>query len=504
MKATRRIVTLALAMLIVFALSVTAFAVEDLPSGKGGTIVVEGAELQDATKYTVYTVYKMFDVLDGNNEGENTYKASGKWLDFATMYANPEAQNEGREAYFELQPVKPENPEDAASAYMIWLKNTNSASDAAVIAQLAREYVQANPDIASVGSVTVNNANGLVVESDGYYLLVPSNTTASGVIVVKDGKPKVITEKSVAPGMPTLEKKVIEDSTGDAVDINSVDIGQTINYRVTVVAGVGASNYIIHDIMDDHVVLYTDSFSVTRGGNPVAQKTAENPDGEYTVVTDDICEECTFHIVFEEDWCNSLQDKAKIVVNYNGVLLYGDDNHKVETDLAHENEAWLTHTHKNIETDHDTVGTMTYEINVKKIDQEGEPLANAGFKLRDNEHRFYKFDEEKKTVSWVADEKDGTEYFSDDEGKLTFYGVDAEVLYLKETTVPGGYTGIEETLADVRNGSLKGAKTIEIENTLGTKLPETGGIGTTVFYIGGVVLVLSALAAMVVIKRKEV
>ena len=484
MKATRRILTLALAMLLVFALSITAFAAADPADGKGGTIKVEGAVLADPANYTVYTVYKIFDVLDGLNPDENKYRATAQWVDFVKQTA--------LEPYFKVQ-------DTTDGVFVVWLKNTNSAADAAVIAQLAREYTEANT-LTNVGTATVNGA-ALPVEDDGYYLLVPNNTTASGVVVVKDEEEKVVTEKSVAPGMPTVEKKVLEDSTSGYQDSNSADIGQTVTYRTTIVAGVGASNYILHDAMDEHIELDVDSFSVTRGGNPVPQKTGSQ-DGEYEVITSGICAGCTFHIKFEEDWCNSLQDGAKIVVNYNGVLLHENGANKTNTDEDHTNTAWLTHTAKNVETDRETVATQTYQIDVKKVDQAGNALKNAGFKLRDNEHRFYKFDETTKTVSWV-DEANATEYFSDENGLLSFYGVDAAVYYLKETSVPGGYTGDEETLADARNGSLKDAKIVVIENQLGTKLPETGGIGTTVFYIGGAVLVLGALAAMVVIKRKE-
>ena len=84
--------------------------------------------------------------------------------------------------------------------------------------------------------------------------------------------------------------------------------------------------------------------------------------------------------------------------------------------------------------------------------------------------------------------------------------MDAEIFYLDENTVPGGYTGVNGTQANVKNGSIKAGNAVEnvkIINTLGQKLPETGGIGTTVFYIGGAALVLCALVALVVIKRKE-
>lgn len=477
MKTTRRLITLALAMLMICALAITASATP--ADGKGGTIKVEGAVLADPANYTVYTVYKMFDVDDGNSTDENKYKATAEWVDFVKQAE--------LEPYFVVQ-------ETNEGTYMIWRKNTASTADAAAIAELARDYV-AEKSLSNVGTVTVNG-EALDVEDNGYYLLVPNNTTASGVIVVKNEQAKVITEKSVAPGMPTVEKKVYEDSLQAYVDGNTADIGQDITYKITITAGQGASNYVLHDSMDDHIAVDYTSGSITRGGNPVAEE-------EYEIVTENICPNCTFHVVFDEEWCKGLNDGAVIVVTYKGYLLYEDaEGNKVATDTAHENTAWLTHTAQNVETPKSTVSSKTCEINVLKVDQDEVALAGAGFKLRDNENRYYKFDDATKTVSWV-DEANATEVFSDAQGKLNFYGVDAEIFYLKETTVPGGYTGVGETQVNVKNGSITAVNPVTVVNTLGQKLPETGGIGTTVFYIGGAVLVLVALGALIVIKRKE-
>ena len=481
MKTTRRIFTLALAALMVLALAIPAFATP--ADGKGGTIKIEGAVLEDTSKYTTYTVYKMFDVEDGKTDKENKYKVTAKWVDFV--------KQEALDPYFVIQ-------ETADGTYMIWRKNTASTADAAAIAELARGYVSdEDREIEAVGTVVVNG-NALDVEDNGYYLLVPSNSTASGVIVVKNEEEKKITEKSVAPGMPTVEKKVYEDSLQAYTDRNTTDIGETITYKVTITAGQGASNYILHDSMDDHIEVDYDSGSITRDGNKVASS-------EYEVVTENICEGCTFHVKFNEKWCNGLNDGTPIVLTYEAKLLHEDaEGNKIETDTDHTNTAWLTHTAQNVETPKSTVATQTREINVVKKDQDKVPLEGAGFVLRDNENRYYKF--ENGVVSWVTDKAEATEQKSDADGKLCFYGVDAEIFYLDESTVPGGYTGVDGTSANVRNSSIKAGneiEVIEIINTLGSKLPETGGIGTTVFYIMGAALVMGTLAVLVVMKRKE-
>lgn len=478
MKTARKILVMAMTLILALALAIPAMA------APGGSIKVVGETLTDPANYTVYTVYKMLTVEDGNDAEENKYKVDADWAAFVTQAS--------MEPYFEVK-------ETNDGSYVLWVKDTTSSADAAAIAELARAYVEdpANASVATntkVGTVTVNGA-ALPISANGYYLLVPNNDTASGVIVVKNGENKEIVEKSVAPGMPTIVKQVYEDSIQGYTTSNTVDVGVPYTYKVTITAGQGASNYILHDCMDEHII-YANDIHITRGGNTVLAE-------EYEVLTGDaVTDGCTFHIKFDEDWCKGLNEGAVIVVTYKGILQgakVGDEYTEVETDTPHENTAWLTHTSQNVKTDESTVSTRTFEINVVKQDQDQDPLQGAGFILRDNENNYYHYEDG--VVSW-GPKADATEYFSDENGKLRFYGVDAEIFFLEEKTVPGGYTGVGETQINAKNGNIKDGDVIVV-NHLGEALPETGGIGTTVFYVAGIVLVLGALAALVIIKRKE-
>ena len=104
-------------------------------------------------------------------------------------------------------------------------------------------------------------------------------------------------------------------------------------------------------------------------------------------------------------------------------------------------------------------------------------------------------------MEWVSNIEDATEVFTDEvTGQAAFHGIDAENYFLVEKTVPGGYTGIEKTAVSTKSGN---SEDVIIVNTLGQTLPETGGIGTTVFYILGGLLVVSALVILVSVKRKN-
>ena len=54
---------------------------------------------------------------------------------------------------------------------------------------------------------------------------------------------------------------------------------------------------------------------------------------------------------------------------------------------------------------------------------------------------------------------------------------------------------------NVDGSAADGKVTIDVENFKGVVLPETGGIGTTIFYIGGAVLLLGAIVLLITKRR---
>ncbi len=170
------------------------------------------------------------------------------------------------------------------------------------------------------------------------------------------------------------------------------------------------------------------------------------------------------------------------------------------------------------ETANDTVVVFTYKTVINKVDENGDPLNGAEFKLS------------KKNTAGDYEEV-GTKIF---EGTVfTFYGLDDGEYKLEEITTPSGYKGIDpieftvvaehdgeygfdaelaklNTLTannlgengDPVTGNVNtGIIATSIENTKGSKLPETGGIGTKLFYaIGGG---LTGLAGIALITKKR-
>lgn len=179
-------------------------------------------------------------------------------------------------------------------------------------------------------------------------------------------------------------------------------------------------------------------------------------------------------------------------------------------------------------TPDDTNIVFTYKTVVDKVDDEEQSLTGAEFTLE----------------KFVADE-DGADTYNEIEGtwsaaatatigeegtKFTFTGLDDGTYRLTETKTPDGYNTIDpiiftvtathDVIADdpkltdlsgtaatgeitfttvVNDGSL----TTTVINESGTILPETGGIGTKIFYAVGAVLMIGAAVILISRKRSE-
>ena len=107
------------------------------------------------------------------------------------------------------------------------------------------------------------------------------------------------------------------------------------------------------------------------------------------------------------------------------------------------------------------------------------------------------------------------------DGTLNFAGLGAGTYTIKETTVPSGYAKAQDVVvvitfdnetkkftATVNNQAVTADTTtnlfpFDVENVLGSTLPSTGGIGTTIFYIiGGALIVGVGVVLVIRVKRR--
>lgn len=204
-------------------------------------------------------------------------------------------------------------------------------------------------------------------------------------------------------------------------------------------------------------------------------------------------------------------------------------------------------------TTEDRVIVFTYELGGTKVDGENNAtLPDAQFVLFNGGHtRVAQIDANGRLSDWLAPDdinpdvtgnndaekmanltaEDFANYnngslliTSDENGRFSVAGLDDGTYYLREIKAPDGYNLLEDDLEIVitattangqtwngvaadaltaltiavndggaQNGILDtGAVAITVENNGGSTLPETGGIGTTIFYAAGALLVLCA------------
>lgn len=188
----------------------------------------------------------------------------------------------------------------------------------------------------------------------------------------------------------------------------------------------------------------------------------------------------------------------------------------------------------------DSASVYVYQANIQKIDSvTSAGLPNAEFYLYRNyvnvnnttTKMYAHFTKDTfgvyKITEW-NETKPSITLVSGTDGFFTVSGLDALTYYLEEHKSPVGYTEMKEDVPlnitveydgqNIKAGSLSGSADnvpayevneqtgtvkVKVKNVLGAALPTTGGIGTTIFYIVGGVLVLGAGAAFVMKKRNE-
>ena len=180
-------------------------------------------------------------------------------------------------------------------------------------------------------------------------------------------------------------------------------------------------------------------------------------------------------------------------------------------------------------TKEDYVWVFTYKVDNTKVngsvtneDGSHPALSGAKFKLystSDNGNTVGTeigliYDNEKEAYRPIKDGETATEMVSANDGKFNIIGLDAGTYVLREEEAPSGFNKCDDitivisaqhketmtTGADLNLTNSKNTLNI-IEDKKGSTLPETGGIGTTIFYVVGVVLMLGA-GVLLITKRR--
>ena len=483
----KRVVSTLLALVLVLALAGTAAAAGE------GSITID-----NAVKGKTYTIYRIFD-LDSHSEDYQAlnYKVSAKW---AAFFA------EGAEGlnYVDIDEL----------GYVTWKEKASAADFAAKAIAFAKAQ-----NITNDGQKTADSSTVAFTGLDLGYYLVQSDLGA--LCSLDTTMPDVtIKEKN---SEPTVEKKVKEDSTGAFGETNDADIGQTVDFETTITVVDGQpKGYVLHDTMSAGLTFNKTTVEVKIGERILTAGT------DYTLVTEGLNDGCTFEVRFIDDkdgegnatGSHALKPNDVVTVTYSATVnanaVVGDKGNPNTTKLNYTEGSTTTK-----ETPESKTYTYVWKFDVLKYTKKNDtdtPLAGAKFvlyKTVDGKNYYVKVTDGKVT-GWTETKAEGTVFETPAEGKFIISGLDADTYYLEEVEAPAGYNKlaapVKVTITATINATTNvgtatvtygenSTGTVKIENKTGVELPSTGGVGTTIFYvIGGL---LMAVAVVLLVTKKK-
>ena len=338
---------------------------------------------------------------------------------------------------------------------------------------------------------------------------------------------QVCDEVTVSPkgDKPEVEKKV-DDKNDSNTDEDEVvwqdsadyDIGDTVPFKITATMpstfdGYDTYKVIFHDTLSMGFD-FNDDVTVFIDGDELA---AEDFDVAYSV--DSKTGETIITITIADVLDLGAEANDKIDVYYTADLnedaVVGQPGNPNEVYLEYSNNPNSEGDGDTGETPEDVVVVFTYKVVVNKVDEGGAALDGAGFTL-------YKQNADE---SWT---QIGDEIYPESGSEFTWTGLDDGIYKLVETHTPANYNTIADQIfeveashdvnspdpkltslsGDVVDGEITFTPTLadgsletDVVNQSGAVLPETGGIGTTIFYVAGSILVLAAGILLITKKR---
>lgn len=507
MKKMKKVMALLLSLVMVLAMSVVAFA------GEAGSSVAAPSGTYTITAPAGSHQYEIYQIFTGDLAG--TVLSNLKW---------------GVNGSGTLGEAVSQDVIDALTA-------VNTKPDTEKL-EVIKQYAKLlNP----VDTIT----NGATYTAPaGYYLIKDKDGSVTGTDSYTLYIVEVVGDVTISPksNVPSFEKKIKDtnDTTGNTTgwqDSADYDINDDVPFKLE---GTVAANYAQYkqyyfafydkeeeglSFNKDSVRVYVDNTEITEGFTVVANPT----DG------------CTFEVVFNDlmaaakeynftvsggskirvEYTSKLNEKAKIGKegNVNSASLEFSNN-------PNQEQGGTPDTGK---TPWDNVIVFTYKVVVNKIDSSKKPLAGAAFELSK------KVNDEYTRVALVnATQNTEGKYTLSNETvtKFEWKGLDDGDYMLTEVITPAGYNTIapikftvnanhtitwngedrNTILTSLTGNEVTGDITFtanddktelatDVVNNKGSELPSTGGMGTTIFYVVGSILVLGAAILLITKKR---
>lgn len=394
--------------------------------------------------------------------------------------------------------------------------------------------------------------------ADGYYVMADESAATAtdptgsaftlGLLQVVGGENVEVTTKI---DYPTVVKKVQEDDKTDDGgygagfnDVADWDANTDVPFKIIATMPSNIDEY------DHYYMNFTDTLDDTFGNpeNIVVTAGAKTlvKDTDYTITANGNDMNIVIMDLKGVDGL-TVNDKTTVTVTYTAKLNVSGANLAIIGRNGQENKVKLEYSNNpnktgdgssapddTGETPEDKVIVFTYELDITKIDGDTKAtIENAQFKLGNDKNQWATVNEDGYFTGWVDNEASATVLKSDANGIFKVIGLDdgsyklKELNWSEEYNIPetafeavidantlftqddyanasaalieltGSVNGKDDAGANADDGIVAGT----IENNKGTTLPSTGGIGTTLFYVGGGCVVALAGVALITKKR---
>ncbi len=501
MKKIKKLMGVMFAIMMVFMLATPAFAAGI--AEKKPTITINNAKPNET-----YKAYRLFDLSLDATATKYGYTLNKAWEDFFTTgegakFVNIDAEN-GNVTLKDIEPDKQE-------VYMQEL------------AQLAKAYAERNPSIVADAEITTKeNETSVIFEQLplGYYVV---STTLGGLCALDTTNPTTeIYEKNQEP---TISK---------SADKTNAAYGETVHYKIPFTRG----GYIWGDYIITDRMTGLDMTADQQAGVTIKLKGQEQTiDTGWTKVYTPGVPSNTLIVTISADFLKGYKPGTEFLLEYDATA---------KKTVSMDNEVIMDYKNGpnvDAQTPPYKVNVANYEFTVKKTDGK-EVLNGATFGLYTDEkcteeNRMYFIQTEsvyRLAEKYLNNTVENGAITTITAGQAKIEGLAAGTYYLKEIEAPAGYNKLVkpvkiEIIANLnKTSSLPQFKdsafnedgsridpTIKVNgkdvtkegnefiltviNKTGTELPSTGGVGTTMFYVAGGVLILAAVVVLMVKKR---
>ena len=495
MKKMKQFLALAIAMIMVLGIgAMTASAAND------GTITI-----QNTVNGQTYNVYKVFDATYSGTNVAYTYDGSN-----ATFLAALQT---------EASPFTATANSGTPVTYNIAIKSGKTAADITTFLNAQKA------NLGSVVATKTGDGNTQTVSGLAYGYYYITTTTGTAVTIDSAIKDATVVDKNEVIPPPEKTESV---GTYTNVDAATANVGDTVNYKVTGTiqrykGETLVTNLKFSDTMTAGLTPCAASgitIKVTPPGG--TQRTLASSEytatssGQTITITIPTATVSGDDVTFNFPTGTAYEITYSAVVNENSIVPGNDTN---TVSLYYNNDQT---------NGSDTATIENYKVQLKKTDENNAALKGAKFRLYDaatggnevtvvlvpfataypegTEAQAAVYGTAESTVDNIYRKakttESGVEMVSGKTGIIQVKGLKNGTYYFQETEAPQGYNILTERKAATINDA--DAAQITVQNETGVELPSTGGIGTTIFYIIGAILVIGAVVVLVTRRRMNV